>query len=162
MLRRRSKLLVIKKANVSTATSIATTGFVPVISFGVRVLGMPDSLYNITRKTVAATLLGKSAGRSATLGLAIAGKDPGPPLGGGGMMAWATLWWNGDVPERVLHAAWNRAFKRAEVAGPDVKGWKGVGGGGRDLGGRDGDRVGWGGDFWVSARFLLESRLELS
>ena len=104
---RARKLLGLKRSG-ARVLQVAKVGLKPMVTYGMRCLGLPPSIVHKLRRVISASLPGQHIGRSTTLRLAMYGCDPQHEIAAAPLAAWASAVWDSSSEPEVLRLAWRR------------------------------------------------------
>ena len=100
----------VRRLGRRAAVHVTNTGLMPSIKYGATITGVSDGALGAWRK-LAASMYGDTRGRSITARLAVMKADPAREVVKQAIMAWVNAWWDGDMDQEDMEAAWRYAIK---------------------------------------------------
>ncbi len=111
----RQRLPKVRSLGLKAGRHVFRTGLVPSLTHGAAVYGVRSHQIRDAQQ-MAAALSGIGGGRSVSARLLVTKSDPSSLLALPPIFEWAAAFWDGDIDEDILTAAWRRASSTATAA----------------------------------------------
>ena len=100
----------VRRLGTRAAACVTNTGLIPSVKYGANITGVSDGALGAWRK-LAASMYGSTRGRSITARLAMEQADLAQGVVKQAIMAWVNAWWDGDMGQEDMEAAWRYAIR---------------------------------------------------